>query len=53
MEEAGFVEEVVENRNLILVKKFTPDALRHFFASMLIEQNKNLKYMAPRRSKWI
>lgn len=45
MEEAGFVEEVVENRDLILVKKFTPYALRHFFASMLIEQNRNLKYV--------
>lgn len=45
MEEAGFVEEVTEGKQVKLVKKYTPYALRHFFASMLIEQNKSAKYI--------
>jgi integrase len=45
MEEAGLVEEVREGKKTILVKKYTPYALRHFFASMLIEQNKSAKYI--------
>ncbi len=45
MEEAGFVEEVREHGEIRLIKKYTPYALRHFFASMLIEQNKSAKYI--------
>lgn len=45
MEEAGLVEEVREGKQTVLVKKYTPYALRHFFASMLIEQNKSAKYI--------
>jgi len=45
MEEAGLVDEVVEQGSAVLVKKYTPYSFRHFFASMLIEQNKSLKYV--------
>lgn len=42
-EKAGLVEiEHVENREIIR-PKYTPYSLRHFFASMLIEQRLNLK----------
>ncbi|MEW8049693.1 MAG: tyrosine-type recombinase/integrase [Candidatus Thiodiazotropha endolucinida] len=46
MEEAGMVEEVGGKGGTILInKKYTPYALRHFYASMLIEQNKSLKFI--------
>lgn len=45
MEAAGFVEEETRNGKTVLIKKYTPYALRHFFASMLIEQNQNPKYI--------
>lgn len=45
MDEAGFVEEITEGKQTRLVKKYSPYALRHFFASMLIEQNKSAKYI--------
>jgi integrase len=45
MEEAGFVHEERDGKNSKLIKKFSPYALRHFFASMLIEQNKSAKYI--------
>lgn len=45
MEEAGLVTETEENGKRVLVKHFTPYSLRHFFASMLIEQNKSLKFI--------
>ena len=45
MEEAGLVTEEVRNKRKILVKHYTPYSLRHFFASMLIEKNTNLKYV--------
>ncbi len=45
MEEAGLVTEVVENGERKLLKHYTPYSLRHFFASMLIEKNKSLKYI--------
>jgi integrase len=45
MEEAGLVTEVVENGQTKRLKHYTPYSLRHFFASMLIEQNKSLKYI--------
>jgi integrase len=43
MEETGLVEEVMENGVPVIHRKYTPYALRHFFASMLIEQNKSLR----------
>ena len=45
MDEAGFATEVMENGSPVINRKFTPYSLRHFFASMLIEQNKSLKYV--------
>src|SRR5690606_4651254 len=45
MEEAGFVTETTENGKRVLLKRYTPYSLRHFFASMLIEQNKSLKFI--------
>ena len=45
MDEAGFTEEVKENGKAKLVRRYTPYALRHFFASMLIENNKSAKYI--------
>lgn len=45
MEEAGLVEETEQDGQTRQKKKYTPYALRHFFASMLIEQNKSAKYI--------
>lgn len=45
MEEAGMVEEIRDGKKIILRKKYTPYSLRHFFASMLIDQNMSLKYI--------
>ena len=45
MEEAGMVSEVTENGKTTIVRKYTPYSLRHFFASMLIENKKSLKYV--------
>lgn len=45
MEEAGLVTEIEEKGRKILLKRYTPYSLRHFFASMLIEKNKSLKYI--------
>lgn len=45
MEEAGLVTEVEEDGQKKLIKHYTPYSLRHFFASMLIEKNKSLKYI--------
>lgn len=44
MEEAGLLEECLEDRGEFR-PKYTPYSLRHFFASMLIHQNKNLKFI--------
>lgn len=45
IDEAGFSEEVREGRKTKIVRKYTPYSLRHFFASMLIENNKSAKYI--------
>ena len=45
MEEAELVEETKAQGQTLLVKKYSPYALRHFCASMLIEQNKSAKYI--------
>ncbi len=41
--EAGLVKEVEENGKIVEKPKFSPYDLRHFYASMLIEQRVNLK----------
>lgn len=43
MDKAGFAEEVREGSQIRIVRKYTPYALRHFFASALIDQNKSPK----------
>lgn len=45
MDEAGIATEVMENGSTVINRKFTPYSLRHFFVSMLIDQNKSLKYV--------
>lgn len=45
MEEAGMVTEITEAGQTKLVRRYTPYSLRHFFASMLIEKNRSLKYI--------
>ncbi|MET0049764.1 MAG: tyrosine-type recombinase/integrase [Candidatus Thiodiazotropha sp.] len=45
IEKAGLLKEVVDNGETIVKAKYTPYSLRHFFASMLINENKNLKYI--------
>jgi integrase len=42
-EEAGLGEERRAGKETIFVPRFTPYSLRHFYASMLIEQRVNLK----------
>ena len=42
-EEAGLVDEVIEDGETTLKPRYTPYSLRHFYASMLIEQKINLK----------
>lgn len=41
--EAGLIEQVEENGKLVEKPKFTPYALRHFYASMLIREKVDLK----------
>lgn len=45
MDEAGFTDEAEQDGKIVLVRKYTPYALRHFFASVLIEENKSAKYI--------
>ena len=45
MEESGLIKKVDINGTIELKPKYTPYALRHFFASMLIHQNTNLKFI--------
>jgi len=45
MEEAGLMTECASEGSMELRPKYTPYALRHFFASMLIHQNANLKFI--------
>jgi integrase len=40
--EAGLVEKVERDGKIIESRKFSPYDLRHFYASMLIEQRFNL-----------
>jgi integrase len=42
-EEAGLIEEIMEDGQLTQRPKYTPYDIRHFYASMLIEQQVNLK----------
>ncbi|WOS62050.1 tyrosine-type recombinase/integrase [Sinorhizobium fredii] len=45
MDEAGLVTEEKRGGKKVLIRKYTPYALRHFFASMLIHQNKDAKFI--------
>ena len=45
MEKSGLMVEIVENDLVTCKPKYTPYSLRHFFASMLIDQEKNLKFI--------
>lgn len=45
LEKAGLLEEVMEDGKKSVQAKYTPYSLRHFFASMLINDNKNLKFI--------
>lgn len=42
-EEAGLGEEITVDRQVVFKPRYTPYSLRHFYASMLIEQRTNLK----------
>jgi len=48
MEKAGLMQEVEVDGDLIPETMYTPYSLRHFFASMLIAQNKDLKTIQER-----
>ena len=43
MEKAGLMQESEVDGERVLETMYTPYSLRHFFASMLIAQNKDLK----------
>ncbi|KQZ26505.1 integrase [Mesorhizobium sp. Root552] len=45
MREAGLMVEVQKAGKLVAVPKYTPYALRHYFASKLIETGKDLKFI--------
>lgn len=45
MKEAGLMVEVERNGKVTVKPKYTPYALRHYFASKLIERNRDLKYI--------
>ena len=45
IDEAGLVERREVAGKTQLVRSYTPYSLRHFFASMLIDQNKSAKYI--------
>lgn len=45
MDEAGFTEEIRKGGEIRFVRKYAPYALRHFFASVLIDENKSPKYI--------
>jgi len=48
MEKAGLMQEAELDGNVVLETMYTPYSLRHFFASMLIAQNKDLKTIQER-----
>jgi len=48
MEKAGMMEEAEVDSKKTMVPTYTPYSLRHFFASMLIAQNKDLKTVQER-----
>jgi len=45
MDKSGLMIEYVEDDLTVCKPKYTPYSLRHFFASMLIDQEKNLKFI--------
>jgi integrase len=48
MKEAGLVEQIVVDGEKRLQNLYTPYSLRHFYASMLIAENKDLKTIQER-----
>jgi integrase len=48
MKEAGLVEQIVVDEEKRLQNLYTPYSLRHFYASMLIAENKDLKTIQER-----
>jgi integrase len=48
MKEAGLVQQVVVDGEKRLQNLYTPYSLRHFYASMLIAENKDLKTIQER-----
>ena len=48
MEKAGMMEEIEVDSKKAIVWTYTPYSLRHFFASMMIAQNKDLKTIQER-----
>jgi integrase len=48
MEKAGLMQEVEVDGDRVLETMYTPYSLRHFFTSMLIAQNKDLKTIQER-----
>ena len=48
MKEAGLVRQVTDERVKKLQNLYTPYSLRHFYASMLIAENKDLKTIQER-----
>jgi integrase len=45
MREAGLVDTKKVGRKLVEVPRYTPYALRHYFASKLIESGRDLKFI--------
>lgn len=48
MEKAGMMKETEQDRKKVLTPLYTPYSLRHFFASMLISKNVDLKTIQER-----
>jgi site-specific recombinase XerD len=48
MEKAGLMQKVEVDGDRVLETMYVPYSLRHFFASMLIAQNKDLKTIQER-----
>ena len=49
MMEAGLGEEIIENRKHKFIPKFTPHAMRHYFASMQINNDKSNSRLSAKR----
>ncbi|MDX1641624.1 MAG: site-specific integrase [Balneolaceae bacterium] len=45
MHESGLITEITDQGRTVQKPKYTPYSLRHFYASILIDQEKNLKFI--------